>query len=125
MGGVGQPKVLLLVEDDSEMRSLLCEELGELGCRIVEAADGNQAVEQAQQMAPHLIVTDLRMPAGGLNYLGRLRLAAPWCPIILMTAFGDPRVREAVQQFGVAAYFDKPIHLEELKAVITRLLSGD
>lgn len=118
----GQP-VLLVVEDDKEMRSLLCDELRDLGCRIVEAGDGKEALQRARETEPSLIVTDLRIPDGGLGYIGRLRTVAPTCPIILMTAFGDPSVRETAQRFGVAAYFDKPVRMEELRASITKLIN--
>ncbi len=118
----GRP-VLLVVEDDQEMRSLLCDELRDLECRIVEAGDGEEALQRARETAPSLIVTDLRMPAGGLGYIGRLRAVAPTCPIILMTAFGDPSVRETAQRFGVSAYFDKPVRMGELKASIKQLLN--
>jgi CheY-like chemotaxis protein len=115
--------VLLVVEDDKEMRSLLCDELRDLGCRIVEAGDGEEALQRARETAPSLILTDLRMPAGGLGYIGRLRTVAPTCPIILMTAFGDPSVRETAQRFGVSVYFDKPVRMGELKASIMQLLN--
>ena len=114
--------MLLVVEDDKEMRSLLCDELRDLGCRIVEAGDGNEAIERARETAPSLILTDLRMPGGGLGYIGRLRIVMPTCPIVLITAFGDPSVRETSQRFGISAYFDKPVRMEELKSSIVRLL---
>lgn len=120
--GRGQD-VLLIAEDDNEMRSLLCDELQDLGCRIVEAGDGNEAIERAREMPPRLILTDLRMPGGGLGYIGRLRLTVPTCPIILMTAFGDPSVRETAQRFGISAYFDKPVRMDELKDSIKQLLN--
>jgi CheY-like chemotaxis protein len=115
-------QVLLVAEDDKEMRSLLCDELRDLGCRIVEAGDGNEAIERAREMAPSLILTDLRMPGGGLGYIGRLRIVMPTCPIVLITAFGDPSVKETSQRFGISAYFDKPVRMEELKSSIVRLL---
>jgi len=114
--------VLLVVEDDKEMRSLLCDELRDLGCRIVEAGDGNEAIERARETAPSLILTDLRMPGGGLGYIGRLRIVMPTCPIVLITAFGDPSVKETSQRFGISAYFDKPVRMAELKASVKRLL---
>ena len=119
----GGQKVLLVAEDDTEMRSLLCDELRELGCRIVEAGDGNEALDRARETAPTLILTDLRMPGGGLGYIGRLRMVVPTCPIVLMTAFGDPSVRETAQRFGISAYFDKPVRMAELKDSIKKLLS--
>jgi len=114
--------VLLVVEDDRDMRSLLCDELRDLEFQIVEAGDGEEAVQRARESPPNLILTDLRMPGGGLGYIGRLRSVAPTCPIVLMTAFGDPSVRETAQRFGVAAYFDKPVRMDELKNSIKQLL---
>ncbi|MBI5776660.1 MAG: response regulator [Nitrospirae bacterium] len=119
----GGQKVLLVAEDDKEMRSLLCDELRDLGCQIVEAGDGNEAIERARETAPSLILTDLRMPGGGLGYIGRLRIVMPTCPIVLITAFGDPSVRETAQRFGISAYFDKPVRMAELKDSIKLLLS--
>ncbi|MBM4125359.1 MAG: response regulator [Nitrospira sp.] len=119
-----QQVVLLVVEDDRAMRSLLCDELWDLGVRIVEAADGDEAVQKLADSQPDLILTDLRMPAGGLDYVARLRTLAPSCPIVLMTAFGDARTREEARRSGVAAYFDKPVRMADLKATIRQLLSN-
>ncbi len=122
--GNNRPAVLLVVEDDREMRSLLCDELWDLGCRILEAADGDEAVQRIIDSPPDLILTDLRMPAGGLDYVARLRTFAPRCPIILMTAFGDGETKAGAQEFGVAAYFDKPVRMADLKSAIVKLLSN-
>ena len=119
----GSQNVLLIAEDDKDMRSLLCDELRDLGFRIVEAGDGNEAIERARETPPSLILTDLRMPGGGLGYIGRLRLVVPTCPIVLMTAFGDSSVRETSQRFGISAYFDKPVRMDELKTSIAQLLN--
>jgi DNA-binding response OmpR family regulator len=116
-------KVILLVEDDPEMRSLICDELWDMGFRIVEAADGDQALKQIAEANPDLILTDLRMPAGGLDYICRLQTVASGCPIILMTAYGSAQTRADAARCGVAAYFDKPVRMEELKAAIRNLLN--
>ncbi|MDE3226220.1 MAG: response regulator [Nitrospirota bacterium] len=110
--------MLLVVEDDTAMRSLICDEFWDLGLRIVEAGDGDEALQRITEQTPDLIVTDLRMPAGGLDYVARLRTVAPTCPIILMTAFGDPKVRAEALQAGVTAYFSKPVRMSELKAAV-------
>jgi CheY-like chemotaxis protein len=116
--------VLLVVEDDREMRSLICDELWDLGLQIKEAADGDEALQLTLDCRPDLIVTDLRMPAGGLDYVARLRAMAPQCPIVLMTAFGDSQTEAQALQRGVAAYFNKPVRMQELRSAITRLLAG-
>lgn len=110
--------MLLVVEDDREMRSLLCDELYDLGMQIVEAGDGHEALQRIAERQPDLILTDLRMPAGGLDYIARLRTVAPNCPIIMMTAFGDPSVRTEALQAGVTAYFSKPVRMGDLKAAV-------
>lgn len=63
--GRGTVRVLLIVEDDREMRSLLCDGLWDLGLSIREAADGDEALRVVLESCPDVIITDLRMPAGG------------------------------------------------------------
>jgi CheY-like chemotaxis protein len=104
------------------MRSLICDELWDLGLQIKEASDGDEALQLTLDSRPDVILTDLRMPAGGLDYVARLRSLAPSCPIILMTAFGDSKTEAQALQRGVAAYFNKPVRMEELRSAITRLL---
>lgn len=116
------PAVLLVVEDDKDMRSLLCDELWGEGYQLREASNGIEGVAAVQRAAPDLIVTDLKMPSGGFDYVHRLRNCAPGCPIIVMTAFGDARTKEQALKSGATAYFDKPVRLAELKATVKRLL---
>ncbi len=117
--------VLLVVEDDREMRSLLCDELWDLGLQIKEAGDGDEALRFVIDAAPDLILTDLRMPAGGFDYVARLRTLAPASPIILMTAFGDAKTKAEALRSGVAVYFDKPVRMQELKGAIRQVLGLD
>ena len=114
---------ILLVEDDHEMRSLLCDELWDLGYPLREASDGDEALRYLLDTAPALIITDVRMPAGGLDYVARLHHFAPACPIIVMTSFGDERMRTDILRCGVAAYFDKPVRLSDLKSTIKQILN--
>jgi CheY-like chemotaxis protein len=119
--------VLLIVEDDKAMRSLLFDELWDMGYRLIEANDGDEALQCVMDGAPtpDLILTDLRMPAGGLDYVSRLRTFAPNTPIILMTAFGDAKTRAQAIAAGVTAYFDKPVRIGELKDAILKLMKFD
>jgi DNA-binding response OmpR family regulator len=116
--------VLLVVEDDHEMRSLLCDELWGEGYHLREAKNGDEALVAVMESTPDLILTDLKMPAGGLDYVNRLRTFAPQCPIILMTAFGDTQLKAAALRSGATAYFDKPVRVSALKATIKELLSN-
>lgn len=115
--------VVLVVEDDREMRSLLCDELWSAGYQLREAKDGDEAFLSVLQSQPDLILTDLRMPAGGADYISRLRTVAPRCPIIVMTAFGDARCKSDVLKAGADAYFDKPVRISELIVCVQQLLA--
>lgn len=115
--------MVLIVEDDSEMRSLLRDELWGEGYQLKEARDGEEALRVVQDSTPDLILSDLKMPGGGVEYVSRLRRSAPNCPLVLMTAFGDAKLRADVLESGATAYFDKPVHVSELKATIKRLLN--
>lgn len=115
--------VLLVVEDDGEMRSLLCDEFSSAGYQLREAKDGNEAFRSVSQAVPDVILTDLRMPAGGAEYISRLRSIAPHCPILVMTAFGDAGLRAKVFQAGASAYFDKPVRVSDLKLKVEELLN--
>lgn len=113
---------VLIVEDDREMRSLLCDEFYGMGYQLREASNGDEAFLTVLQSVPDLILTDLRMPAGGDDYIGRLRTIAPRCPIIVMTAFGDATLKAQVVKAGANAYFDKPVRIADLKSRVQQLL---
>jgi CheY-like chemotaxis protein len=114
---------VLVVEDDLEMRNLLFEELWNEGYQLREARDGEEALSTLTQLSPDLIITDLRMPRGGVEYVHRLQAQAPHCPIVVMTAFGDEKARRDVLAAGAVAYVSKPVRLSELKTQVRRLLA--
>ncbi len=118
----GKAAVLLIVEDDREMRSLLCDEFCGMGYQLREARDGDEAFLAVLQSVPDLILTDLRMPAGGDDYISRLRTVAPRCPIVVITAFGDSTLKAQVVKAGADAYFDKPVRLADLKNCVQQFL---
>jgi DNA-binding response OmpR family regulator len=115
--------VMLIVEDDRDMRSLLCDEFWNAGYELREAEDGHEAFLAVLESVPDLILTDLRMPAGGADYISRLRKVAPGCPIVVITAFGDARSKNEVLQAGASAYFDKPVRISDLMMRIEELLA--
>lgn len=122
MRETGKPMVVLIVEDDNDMRSLLCDELWSEGYHLREAKNGDEALNMVMKSPPNLIVTDLKMPAGGFDYVSRLRTFAPQCPIVVITGFGDAKTKAEALQWGATAYFDKPVRVADLKATIKQLL---
>jgi CheY-like chemotaxis protein len=113
---------ILLADDDLAMRSLVSDELQDDGYSVLQVADGHDALDCVDQCSPDLILTDLRMPHGGMELVARFRARAPKTPIILMTAFGDATTEALAYEKGASAYFNKPVRMGDLKAAIHRLL---
>lgn len=113
---------VLVVEDDGEMRSLLRDGLGSEGYALYEAEDGDEAFLSVLRAAPDLILTEIRLSAGGVEYIDRLRVFVPRCPIVVMTAFGDEKVKDDVLRAGATVYFSKPVHLADLRSCVRQLL---
>ncbi len=117
--------VILIVEDDREMLSLLCDEFWEAQYQLRQARDGDEAFRMVLQSVPDLILTDFLMPAGGADYISRLRTVAPSCPIIVISAFGDSTTKTVVQKAGADAYINKPVRIAELKETVQKLLKPE
>jgi len=120
-----KPVSVLLADDDLAMRSLVSDELQDEGYSVFQVADGHDALDCVDQYSPDLILTDLRMPHGGLELVARFRARAPKTPIILMTAFGDATTEAQALEQGASAYFNKPVRMVDVKAAIHRLLNHD
>lgn len=116
---------ILLVDDDPAMRSLISDELRDEGYGIFQVSDGREALECLTQFRPDLIITDLRMPEGGMSYIARLKATVPQTPVILMTAFGDKATESLAYKWGASAYFNKPVRMGELKEAVRKLLDNN
>lgn len=114
----GPSCTILVVDDDEAMRTLLVDALQEQGCRVIESENGTDALNVLKAVVPNVIVTDLKMPDGGFPYLRRLQEEAPECPIVVITAYGDSQSKAKAFRCGVKGYFDKPLHISDLKAWI-------
>ena len=121
-------KKILLVEDNSEIRKVLGLRLEQLGYDTVEAATGDEALEQSRASTPNLIIMDLAMPHGtGDQAIVSLK-ADPLTrhiPVIVLTALlQGPLVDRAIAA-GAAEILHKPVNFEWLHLVLQRHLSGE
>jgi DNA-binding NarL/FixJ family response regulator len=100
---------VLLVDDDAYHREALREVLESLEFSVVgEAADGAEAIEQAEQTNPHVVLMDLRMPVlGGIESTQAIRQRQPSVQVIILTAFDDFGLRVAAEEVGAYCYLPK------------------
>ena len=118
------PLSVLLVDDDADSREALAEVLAQQGCRILEAANGRQALDllDGQGHDVKLILLDLQMPVmNGWEFLAALRLRALLPPprIIVLSGQTPPPLAE------VEAVLSKPVELTALLGLLHRLKCAD
>jgi CheY-like chemotaxis protein len=117
---------ILLVEDYQETREMLRTWLERRGYRLVEAGDGQEAVELAVLARPDLILMDLRLPElNGIAATRRLRQHPELkdVPVVVLSALDPAMFREAAFRVGCIDYLTKPIDMDKLENVLLRLLN--
>jgi DNA-binding response OmpR family regulator len=113
---------ILVVDDDPEVRELLRRTLQDNGFEVLEAADGQRALDAHAVEAVDLIVLDLTLPAvDGLEVLSRVRSKSD-LPVILLTGHGDEADRVRGLEMGADDYVVKPFSPRELEARIRSVL---
>jgi DNA-binding response OmpR family regulator len=111
-------RLILVVEDDDWIRSLLAELLADEGYRVLEAADGDAALRLAAEHVPDVIVLDLRLPGkSGLDVLAELRAAEATAstPVLVLSGEVDELTRRvlACKAQRADGVMEKPLDLGE------------
>ncbi len=126
---IHDPPRILVAEDDPEMLEIIIEVLRSDGYEVQGANDGGRMLVQLTKGEKYnyndvdLIISDINMPiVTGIQIVETLRVAHCDVPIILMTGFGDARTRTHAESLG-AVLFDKPFGIEDLRAVVSGLLT--
>ena len=121
----GERPLVLVADDDDDIRELVSYRMEKAGYDVVQAADGDEAIRVALERLPALAILDVMMPkADGYEVTRRLREseATSRVPVILLTA----RSQEADVQRGFDAgaddYLRKPFSPQELRARVQAIL---
>lgn len=113
---------VLVVDDEPRIARLVADYLQQAGFRVVEAGDGNQALEEFRQRQPDLIVLDLGLPGlDGLDVIRKVRTSSD-VPIIILSARADETDRVVGLELGADDYVVKPFGGRELVARVRALL---
>jgi DNA-binding NtrC family response regulator len=114
---------ILVVDDEANQRELVSGYLKKQGFEVFTAAGGEPALELFRQAPMELILTDQRMPGlSGLDLLKAARDINPETQVIVMTAYGNVETAVEAMKAGAADYLAKPLHLEELRQKIQRIV---
>jgi CheY-like chemotaxis protein len=115
---------ILVVEDDDDNRFVMRTLLELRGYGVIEAANGQEAIELAARELPDLILMDLRMPVlNGLAAARSIRQDGTCrAPIVALSAYDPAQHRAVAMAAGCDDYVLKPIDYERLESVIESLL---
>ena len=117
--------LVMLVEDFRDTRAMMRQMLEFQGCRVVEASNGQEAIELSQRGGLDLVLMDLNMPVlDGFNATLRIREYEPTrdVPVVAVTAYDSAESRAAAGAVGCCDYVVKPIDLDHLSTLLQRLL---
>ena len=119
------PRTILVVDDFDDTRLLLRTWLEKRGFRVVEAANGLDAVARAESDSPDLIIIDVQMPKlDGLSATRRIRKVKELntVPIVAVSAYGADQFREQALEAGCDEYVSTPFEPAALEGIIRSLV---
>lgn len=117
---------LMVVDDDTEIRSYLCRELAS-DFHITECENGQQALQEMFRNKPDIVISDIMMPqVDGLTLCQRIKdnIGLNHIPVILLTAKADQESNLAGLDSGADAYITKPFYIEILRSTALNLVKS-
>lgn len=119
--------IIMVVDDNTSIRKAISFVLKKDSFEIIEAINGQDAVDKAQNMMPDLIVMDFKMPTlNGWDAAKKLKSieSTKDIPIVGYTAYASGQHIEEGLKAGCAEIIKKPIDLEDLKKIIKKYLKN-
>ncbi len=118
-----EDKLRLLISDDSRLlRKKLREELEKLGCEVVEAANGKEAIMRDLEDEPDGVILDIVMPeVGGIEALQVIREVSPDVPIVMLSSAGTPQKLMQTLKMGAIDFIQKPYTKEQIVRAVAAI----
>ena len=116
-------KTILVVDDDPSGRRLLREILEQDGYSVLEAEDGEFALELIEKKPVDLLITDRSMPRlDGLELLAKLRELEKTIPSLMISAYGEEALWGQAIGLGAVDYLLKPFKAEDVLQIVRKAL---
>ena len=116
-------KLRLLITDDSKLlRKKLREELENLGCEVIEASNGKEAIMRDLEQEPDGVILDIVMPeVGGIEALQVIREVSPNVPIVMLSSAGTPQKLMQTLKMGAIDFIQKPYSKEQIARAVAAI----
>jgi len=108
------PWLVVVADDDEDIRSLMAASFRRAGFEVAEASDGEELLESFSTSLPRrvLVVSDIGMPnMDGIAAAEAVRRTSATTPVVLVTAFGDERTLRGAREAGADRVLLKPLDL--------------
>ena len=118
-------QVILAVDDSASMRQMVRFTLESAGFKVVQAADGVEALDFARANEVDLVLTDVNMPRmDGITLVRELRALASYrfTPVLVLTTESGSDTKQRGKQAGATGWIVKPFSPEQLISTIARVL---
>jgi len=116
-------RVILVIEDDEDIRNVLIKHLTYLGYAVLSAADGMEGLKVLESGGYDLVITDIVMPfVSGVGVVTALKEKHPDIPVIAITGYGKEPEAAALEK-KADLVLAKPVRIAELKKHIETLLA--
>jgi len=117
---------ILVVDDEVEVGSFLCDFLKRLGLEAQKATCGEEALKMFSLIKPEWVFLDLKMPGiDGLEVLRKMKEINPEVQALMITGRDDELSENEAQALGARDYLIKPVDLDELRTKIKKyILNG-
>jgi DNA-binding NtrC family response regulator len=114
---------ILVVDDEENAREGLSKILTKEGYAVETAANGKEAIDTLKSKGFDLVITDMRMPLmDGFEVLREIKKMDENVGVIMITAYGEVESYLEAMNLGAFEYINKPVRVNELKRVITKVL---
>ena len=117
----GAGELVLVAEDELEVRQVVTRVLGRAGYRVLTAKDGAEALALFSERPEdfQLLLSDAVMPGmGGIDLLGKIRAVRPQLPVVLMSGYLDERISGELAVRPDVRFLRKPFSVAELCGTI-------
>lgn len=118
-------RTILTVDDSTSMRQMVKATLLSAGYGVVEAADGQEALDYARENSVDLVISDVNMPRmDGITLIGELRQLPAYrlVPMLMLTTESSQEKKQEGKRVGATGWIVKPFNPTQLLATLKRLL---
>ncbi len=116
--------IILLVDDEPDLRTIIAEWFRREGCHVLVAEDGVQALSIISTNQVDVVVSDVRMPVmDGITLLKKIKASGYKSSVMFVSGFTDVIKPRESYDLGVEAVMSKPVDRRHLVAAVTRILA--